>query len=207
MLRTRLRFVVLVTLLTLPASIQAAPITIDFEGLEDLSDVGLQIPGLTITNAMVLSAEISLNEEELPPASGSNVVFDSGGPLTIAFEDLVASVGGSFNYYLPVTLEAFDSLGNSLGSTTTQFLSNAVGFGDEGSLQNEFIGLALSSPRIASVTLTGGPDGGSFTLDDLTYDNAGPTTVPEPGSLSLFFVGYAALWAKRLYGSKRAVDN
>ena len=47
--------------------------TIDFEGLADSDTVTTRFPGLTFTNATVLTAEISLNEFEFPPQLGDKL--------------------------------------------------------------------------------------------------------------------------------------
>src|SRR5580700_6502590 len=71
--------------------------TISFETLPDGTpifdgtSITTQFPGLTFTNTTVISAGISLNEFEFPPHSGSNVAFDDGGPITIAFTNPVLS--------------------------------------------------------------------------------------------------------------------
>src|SRR5438876_503506 len=51
-------------------TLQAAAGTIDFENQSDGTIVTTQYPGLTLTNAIILSAGVSLNEFELPPHSG-----------------------------------------------------------------------------------------------------------------------------------------
>src|SRR5882672_6224065 len=60
-------------------------VVLDFEGFSDSDFLTTQIPGLTFSNAMVLTASISLNEFDFPPHSGSNVIFDAGGPIGISF--------------------------------------------------------------------------------------------------------------------------
>lgn len=82
--------------MVLQGSAQAAPITISFETLSDGTFVESAFPGLTFTNALVLTAEVSFNEEELPPKSGVNVASDAGGQMQIEFATPVASVGGFF---------------------------------------------------------------------------------------------------------------
>ncbi|MEQ1758240.1 MAG: PEP-CTERM sorting domain-containing protein [Vicinamibacterales bacterium] len=174
----------------------AGPITIDFDTLADGDLVISQFTGLTFSNATVLTAGISLNEFEFPPQSGNNVVFDDGGPMRVDFASPVVSVSGYFNYLAPVTLSAFDALDSPLGTVSSAFASNLALSGDLGSLPSEW--LALSALDISYITLTADAFGGSFTLDNLTYDTPTVTVVPEPGTLSLVLLGgLGAMWRKR----------
>lgn len=66
--------------LLLGALQRASATTVEFEGFADSTVLSAQLPGLTVSNAIVLSAGISLNEFEFPPRSGANVASDSGGP-------------------------------------------------------------------------------------------------------------------------------
>jgi len=52
--------------------------------------------------------------------------------------------------------------------------------------------ITASPGGISFLTITGGPDGGSFLLDDLT-----PTEVPEPSTLLLVLAGGLALARSR----------
>jgi hypothetical protein len=187
-----------------PRPAVAAPIVIDFESLDDSVFVGGSILGLTFSNATVLTAGISLNEFDLPPNSGSNVIFDDGGGIRIDFASPVFSVGGYFNYYAPVTLRAFDAANNLLESVSTLFSINAVGLGDPGSLSNELLQLTVGGA--AYLTLTGDSLGGSFTLDDFRYDSeapTGPAPIPEPATLLLFATGAATAVMKVKLTSRR----
>jgi hypothetical protein len=184
-------------LLLLPTPLFADPITINFESHGDLDSVTTQHPGLTFTNAVALTAGVSLNEFDFPPHSGSNVVFDAGGVMRIDFNEPVSNVGGYFTYAAPLLLQASDAAGNLLGSISSLFVSNTVGSGGS---SNEFIALAFSN--IASVTFSGDVLGGSFVLDDLTYTPGGAAPpVPEPGTLILMLTG--GLGLMRLRRSRR----
>jgi hypothetical protein len=166
----------------------ASPVVIHFDDLSDSDIITTQYPGLTFSNAVAFAAGISLNELEFPPLSGSNVASDNGGPMSIAFAQPVSNVGGYFTYAEPLSLEAFSATNTLLGSVSSLFSSNLALSGDTGSSPNEFLQLAFTG--ISSVTFTGDPLGGSFTLDDLTYTpNATPSPVPEPGTLSLMLLG------------------
>jgi hypothetical protein len=177
-------------------SLPAAADTIDFEGLPDSTIVTTQYPGLTFTNAIILTAGISLNEFEFPPHSGTNVVSDNGGFMTIAFSTPVTSVSGYFTYLEPLTLTAFDSGSNQLGQTFSAFSRNLALSGAPGSSPNELLALNFST-GISSVTIAGDPVGGSFVLDDLPYSPLVDVT-PEPASILLFLTGAAVLAATRL---------
>lgn len=163
--------------------------TIDFEGFPDSTILTNQYPGLSFNNAIILTAGISLNEFEFPPHSGVNVASDNNGPMTIDFSSPVSSVGGYFTYAEPLTLVAYNSSDQEVGSTASAFSSNMALSGDPGSSPNEF--LSITEPGIASLVITGDPNGGSFALDDLTYTSS----VPEPDTIALVFGGISLLVA------------
>jgi hypothetical protein len=159
---------------------------IDFEGLEDFTAITDQYSssGIYFSGATVLTAGVNLNEFEFPPSSGSNVVFDEIGPISIIFATPVSSIGAYFTYLMPVAMDAYDSSNGLIGSVSSSFFSNLALSGDPGSSPNEFLQITYAG-GISSVTITGDPDfGGSFTMDDVTFSQ-----VPEPGTLSLFMVG------------------
>jgi hypothetical protein len=196
-----------VVLAALPTAVSAGPVTIDFESLSDLESVTNQFPGLTFTNATVLTAGISLNEFEFPPVSGSNVVFDDGGGLSISFSTSIHTFSAFFTYLAPLTLTAFDINGNLIGTVSSVFGSNLALSGQPGSTPNEL--LAFSSlTAIASITISGDPFGGSFTLDNFTYNTAVPTHVPEPSTFSLLGAGVlGAIVLRRRRSQRSAGDN
>jgi len=162
--------------------------TIDFEGYPDSTILTTQYPGLTLSNAIILTSGISLNEFEFPPHSGVNVASDNGGPITIDFSAPVTSFSGYFTYIEPLTLDGFDASDTEVASAASAYSSNDALFGDPGSSPNELIQLSYAG-GMSSVTITGDPLGGSFTVDDVTYTSA----VPEPSTQSLLFVGFGGL--------------
>ena len=163
--------------------LRANQIQIDFENLPDGTSVTNQYPGLLFSDATVLSAFLSLNEAEFPPHSGTNVVFDDGGPMLISFQSPAIDFSGYFTHLVPLTLVAYNGT-NTVSSISSIFANNLALSGDPGSSPNELI--SLSDPAgFSSIVITGDPSGGSFTMDDVTVDFA-PTTVPEPASLLLF---------------------
>ena len=206
-----LRLVAFVVALALPSTVLAS--TIDFEGFTDGDVLTNQIADVTFSNGMVLTAGVSLNESEFPPRSGSNVVFDDGGAISIAFASPLASFAGYFTYLAPLTLEAFSTAHVSLGTVSSAFGSNVALSGDAGSSPNEFLQLAFAS-GVGSVTITGDLAGGSFVLDDLvlTALPTGPGSdpnvpAPEPATLILTALGLSQvrrLRRRRTSASARA---
>jgi hypothetical protein len=163
---------------------------IDFEGLVEGTAVTTQFSGLTLANATALAAGTTLDEFEFPLHSGANSIFDDAGPMSITFSSPVLAVGGYFDYAMPLTLQAYDSGDNLLGSVTSAFSANLGLSGDPGSTPNEFLQLSFAS-GISKLVITGDPSGGSFTLDDLTVTTS--TQVPEPGTLGLLGAGVIAM--------------
>jgi hypothetical protein len=187
--------------------LSAAPLkadqVIDFEAFSDGTSITNQYAGVTFTNATVITAGIDLNEIEFPPESGVNVVFDDGGPITIDFDSPVLSFGAYFTYAEPLTLDGFDDTDALVASVTSAFSSNLALSGDPGSSPDEFLEVS-DAAGISSVTITGDPAGGSFTMDNATITSLPANSVPEPGTGLLLFLGLAqsvAFWASR---SRRA---
>jgi hypothetical protein len=184
----------LVCVLLAPATrLSAAPILIDFEGIADLTSVDSLIPGVTFTNGTVLQSGAvggSLNEIDFPPVSGTGVVFDGGGPVRIDFAAPIDLFSGYFTYVAPLSIQAFDA-GNGLLGTVSASSANNLG------APNELLSFALAG--ISSVIITGDPLGGSFTLDDVSYQTQATdvTVVPEPGTVLLLGTGLAVLARKR----------
>jgi hypothetical protein len=174
---------------------QARAATVDFEGLADSTSVSIQYAGLTFANAVIWTAGISLNEFELPPHSGSNVVLDDSGPISILFATPILGFSGFFTYTVPLTLEAFDAGLNSVASANSTFSNNLALSGDPGTSPNDFLQLAFAG-GISKVIITGDPSGFSFAMDDVSYTTAG-TAVPEPSPFPVLLVGAVAMVALR----------
>lgn len=176
-------------LLLLVPSAAADTVTLTFEGFPDSTSLTNQYANVTFTNATIITSGISLNEFELPPYSGTNVVFDDGGTISVSFASPITSFAAYFTYYEPLTLDGFNASNTEVASATSAYSIN-VGcdppplgcLGDPGSSPNEL--LQLSSPGgIVSVSIIGDPLGDSLVMDDLTYSTS--TTVPEPASIGL----------------------
>jgi hypothetical protein len=170
----------------------AGTITLDFEGFPDSTILTMQYPSLTFTNAIILTAGISLNEFEFPPHSGVNVASDNGGPITIDFASPIMSFSGYFTYIEPLTLTGFDASDTEVASAVSAYSSNDALFGDPGSSPNEFIRINYAS-GISSVTITGDPNGGSFVMDDVTTG----TAAPEPRSSILVLTAVTLLFVRK----------
>ncbi|MBV8732701.1 MAG: hypothetical protein JO336_23060, partial [Acidobacteriia bacterium] len=174
-----------------PILLPAEAVTLDFEGYPDSTILTNQYLGVTFSNAIVLTAGISLNELEFPPHSGMNVASDNGGPLSILFASPIASFSGYFTYAEPLALDAFGPGNNLIALATSAFSNNEAISGDPGSTPNELLQVSSNS-GISLITITGDPAGGSFALDDATY-SLPSTSVPEPPLWAMVALVFAAL--------------
>ena len=168
----------------------AAAELIDFEGLADGTVLTTQIAGATVSNAIVLSSGLSLNEFEFPPHSGLTVVSDDGGAMQIVFDAPVMQVSGFFTYAVPLALTAFDAGGNAVATATSLFANNLALSGAAGSSANELIALSFSG-SFTRMVIQGHPAGGSFVIDDLNI-----TAVPEASTYSLMLSGLLMAWIR-----------
>jgi hypothetical protein len=170
-----------------------AQVTIDFEGLPDTTPVTNQYSaqGLTLAGATAISAGISLNELEFPPKSGTNVVFDDGGPITGSFAVPVSDLEGFFTYSSPITLTAFNGA-TPVGSAVSSYPQNFVSSGNP---PNELLQVSFAG-GITNFSIVGAAGGGSFVLDDLQFTPGtlpSPSPVPEPATASLLLLGLLPL--------------
>jgi hypothetical protein len=178
-------------------SLAAGPVTtIDFDTLSDGEVVTNQFPLVTFTGATVLTAGISLNEFEFPPKSGANVVFDAA-PIEIVFTNPIFKFWAYFTYLGPIELSAKSVGGATVATATSIFDSNLAISGDLGSMPNELLELESLS-GIKSVRIAGLPEGGSFVMDDVSFEAfAGRLDVPEPYSGTLVLLGLAGAFVRR----------
>ncbi len=170
---------------TLAASTLTFATTIDFESLSDSELIGNQIASLTFSNAVALSAGISLNEFDFPPLSGNVVASDFGGNLIVDFAVPVSAFSAYFTYSTQLTLTAFDTNLAQVDFLSSAFSSNLATSGDAGSLPNELLGFSSVS-GLRRVVIAGFADGGSFVLDDLNFEPGGVEPLPAPGGLMLW---------------------
>ncbi len=190
--------VVIATTMLLTAAVLPTPasadIVIDFEGLAASTIITNQYLGLgasfTAPEATILTLGGSLNPA-FPPFSGINVIFDTtgqGGSIRIdAAGPEWTMAGGYVTGNLVVMITAYDSMGNSLGSSSTQG-PNYIGAGT-GFAPNEFI--SVSAPNIAYIEFMDG--GNTYTVDDFTFQ-----PIPAPGALLLGAMGLGLVgWLKR----------
>lgn len=192
-----------VVLLALSLHAYCVPTSIDFESLSDSESLSNQISGLTFSHATVLTAGISLNEFEFPPASGQNAVFDSGGPLTIDFSTPVSSISALITYTQNLVFRAFDPGLNLVASDSSNFSSNLGLSGDVGSSPNESFTVSFAG-GIKRIVIEGNSSGESLVLDDLNYEpGEPPDPMPEPGTMALLAASVLAWIAAR--GRKRRV--
>lgn len=171
-----------------------AGIVLDFEGFADSTTLTNQYTGLVFTNTEIVTAGLSLNDAEFPPHSGTNVATDLGGPISITFSAPVLSFSAFFTYSSALTINAFDSLNNGVGTSNSAFGSN---FTSSTNPPNEFLGVAFAG-GISRVSIVGAPGGSSFVLDDATLTTPGGA-VPEPSG---FLMTLSGLVVSGLVGAK-----
>ncbi len=156
-----------------------------FEDLPDVyffssggQNVGSYYPGVTFgpnVTALSVSRFGGYASDAFPPHSGDVVIWDAFDPtINVTFDFSVVSFGIWYTSFDPLTLQAYDSSENLLGTVVGD--PNTDGTTGTSSF------LSFSDPAIAAVSLTS--SAGDFVLDDLNFASGG-TTAPEPSSLIL----------------------
>jgi|GEM_PF-1285164 len=198
MLGVPYRLLTFVVLLFLSfGSAYADVITLTFEDLPDVNlfssggqNIGDFYPGITFgpdITGLSVSRFGGYDDSGFPPHSGDVVIWDpSDSTINISFDSAIQSFGIWYTTFDPLTLQAFDSGSNLLGTVIGN--PNTDGSTGTSSL------LSFSGTGITSVTLTSTP--GFFVLDDLTADT-GTSTVPEPSSLALSVTAIALLLGRK----------
>jgi hypothetical protein len=185
-------FVLAFCLLSLSAASAGASV-IDFESLAEDQSVANHIPGVMFQGAVVVSSIGALDYFNYPPHSGSNVAIDEFGPIWMFFTNPISDFGGYFTYSERLELSAYDKAFNKLGSVTSAFSSNRLERGEPGSAPNEYLSIAAFK-GISMVRISGAPDGGSFTVDDVTLT----PRIPEPATMSLLILAGVGFAGRRL---------
>jgi hypothetical protein len=174
--------------------------TIDFEGLSDQTDIGSTYSGLGVifTNAVTISAGISLNEFEFPPHSGVSVAADSNAGMILTFSVPITSFQGYFTYASALSLVGSLS-GSTVSTANSLFASNFVSSGNS---PNEFLQLT-SAGGIDQITVTGDPNGGSFVVDDISFSAASIVVTPEPAAWVLVGAGLIGVCVRRSLAARK----
>jgi len=177
---------------------EASAVQVDFEIFNDGEVVTNQISGLVFTNATAVSSGLTLNEFEFPPRSGKNVVFDDGGPISIAFSNPISYFSAYFTYAEPIRLAAFGLGGVLLGDVVSDpaFMSNIALSGSPGSSPNSLLSFASSS-QIWRLEISGSALGSSYAMDDISYRLADPVPEPETYAMLLAGLGLIGFAARR----------
>ena len=185
--------------------------------LEDFEDHLFNVPGVTANVGFVTTLGFSGNIiDSVDNDDGSingtcsktgncDSYFSSNGPGGIRFTFNSGALGGLPTHVGLVwtdgvnnqVFEAFDSLGNSLG---TIFGSSADGDFFAGTGEDRFYGV-FDAGGISAILMSSG--GGGIEIDHLQYGLAGIVSqVPEPLTLSLFGIGVVgAAFARRRKGA------
>jgi hypothetical protein len=181
-----LPFLFLFACVTHPA---AASVLYTFEDLPDTyfyssggQNIGNFYPGIMLgpdVTGLSVSRFGGYDDSGFPPHSGDVVIWDAtDATINISFFPGLQSFGIWYTSFDPLTLEAFDSANNLLGT--------AIGDPNTDGTTGTSSFLSFSEPGIQSVTLTSTP--GFFVLDDMTIDT-GTAATPEPRSVGLLAAG------------------
>lgn len=192
-------FILLASASAIPGKAQTGQFT--FENLADGTTLTNQYSGATFSNAVVLTAGITLDEFEFPPHAGSNVASDSGGPMTISFATPVRGVVGFFTYSVALTVQAYDSTNTLVASTTSSHTNNEGLSGQSGTQPGETLKVVYAK-GISKIVITGAALGTSFTVDDLAVITK--CDITQDGQTS---VADAQAMINEALGKTQASDN
>jgi N-acetylmuramoyl-L-alanine amidase len=161
-----------------PARSAQKDFTLGFDLLADLAG-NVDAHGVKFSGATVLACGASLNCGPFPPASGKNVIYDSGRSITSTFEPsvgVVSRVSAKITGNTNITMTALDRDGRVIGSRQTGG-PNYVGSG--GPAANML--LSIESPDVSIKTVTFHDSGNTFTIDDFTFRAAPVVFLIDPG--------------------------
>ena len=177
--------------------LNAGTVFLDFENLPDAyffssggQNIGNYYSGVTFgpyVTGLSVSRFGGYSDAAYPPHSGDVVVWSAfDDPMTLVFDSPQSSVSFWFTSLNPITMTAYDSGTNSLGSVTGD--ANTDGTAGTSSFL-EFDGTGIASVAVSSAA-------GQYVMDDLTFANNG-TAVPEPGSGVLIGTALCVVFAWR----------
>jgi hypothetical protein len=153
----------------LRSSVDASQLVMNFDDLLDSTRVTNQYPNVLFEHATAISAGVSLNEYNARPHSGSTVIFDDGGPITVTFASPIKSCSAYMAYSHQVTLVGYDEKDNVVSRAKSKLDGN---FPATQAIQTEPMEAVRirSEQGIKRVRITGADSGSSFALDDLTVE-------------------------------------
>jgi hypothetical protein len=188
---------ILVACLGISVPVRAGTVFLNFEDLPDAyffssggENIGNFYSGVTFgpyVTGLSVTRFGGYDDAAYPPHSGDVVVWSAfDDPMTLVFDSPQSVVSFWFTSLNPITMTAYDSGANSLGSVTGD--ANTDGATGTSSFL-EFDGAGIASVAISSAA-------GQYVMDDLTFASS-ETTVPEPGSVVLIATALCLVFAWR----------